>query len=66
MRIGQQSNPERVSLFPDGLVVTNYHVIQGAAHLAARTNEGARLNSSASSHNRRESISRFLRTAFHF
>lgn len=26
---------------PDGLVVTNYHVIQGAAHLAARTNEGA-------------------------
>ena len=26
---------------PDGLIVTNYHVIQGAAHLAARTNEGA-------------------------
>jgi hypothetical protein len=25
----------------DGLVVTNNHVIQGAAHLAARTNEGA-------------------------
>jgi hypothetical protein len=25
----------------DGLIVTNYHVIQGAAHLAARTNEGA-------------------------
>jgi S1-C subfamily serine protease len=26
---------------PDGLIVTNYHVIQGAAHLTARTNEGA-------------------------
>ena len=26
---------------PDGLAVTNYHVIQGASHLAARTNEGA-------------------------
>jgi hypothetical protein len=26
---------------PDGLIVTNRHVIQGAAHLAARTNEGA-------------------------
>jgi hypothetical protein len=26
---------------PDGLIVTNYHVVQGAAHLAARTNEGA-------------------------
>jgi hypothetical protein len=25
----------------DGIVVTNNHVIQGAAHLAARTNEGA-------------------------
>lgn len=25
----------------DGLVVTNYHVIQGASHLTARTNEGA-------------------------
>jgi S1-C subfamily serine protease len=25
----------------DGLIVTNYHVIEGAAHLAARTNEGA-------------------------
>jgi hypothetical protein len=25
----------------DGLIVTNHHVIQGAAHLAARTNEGA-------------------------
>jgi hypothetical protein len=26
---------------PDGLIVTNYHVIQGASHLVARTNEGA-------------------------
>jgi hypothetical protein len=26
---------------PDGLAVTNYHVIQGASHLAGRTNEGA-------------------------
>jgi hypothetical protein len=26
---------------PDGVAVTNFHVIQGASHLAARTNEGA-------------------------
>ena len=26
---------------PDGLAVTNYHVIQGASHLSGRTNEGA-------------------------
>ena len=26
---------------PDGLTVTNYHVIQGASHLSGRTNEGA-------------------------
>ena len=29
------------SAVADGLVVTNYHVIQGASHLTARTNEGA-------------------------
>ena len=26
---------------PDGLAVTNFHVIQGASHLSGRTNEGA-------------------------
>ena len=26
---------------PDGLSVTNFHVIQGASHLSGRTNEGA-------------------------
>ncbi len=26
---------------PDGLAVTNYHVVQGAAHFLGRTNEGA-------------------------